>query len=96
MKKRKQINLNLEDSEYDLVTEYCRVHDRTPQWLYKTGALRIINEDIAERKADLMTIQSWREIQEGKSSSIDDLLEMIEEDRRAGNGMLSASDKMAA
>lgn len=80
MKKRNQINVTLEDLEAENINEYCRVHDRTPQWLFKAGAQRIIEEDMLERKADLMTMQSWREISAGLSEPIDDLLKMIDED----------------
>ncbi len=85
MKKRIQVNVSLEDSEFGNINEYCRVHGITPQGLFKAGAQRLIDEDILERKADIMTIRSWREIGEGLSEPIDDLLEMIEEDRRLGN-----------
>jgi hypothetical protein len=85
MKKRNQINVTLEDSEFETINEYCRVHDRTPQWLLKVGAQKIIEEDFLEHKADIMTLQSWREIQGGLSEPIDDLLEMIIEDKRLGN-----------
>lgn len=85
MKKRNQINVTLEGTEIDNINEYCRVHDRTPQWLFKAGAQKIIEEDFLERKADMMTLQSWREIQSGLSEPIDDLIEMITEDRNIGN-----------
>ena len=54
----------------------------TPQSLLKAGARKLIEEDILEKKADLQTIQSWEEINNGLSEPIDDLVEMIEEDRR--------------
>lgn len=85
MKKRNQINVTLEGSEIENINEYCRVHDRTPQWLFKAGAQKIIEEDYLERKADIMTLQSWREIQSGLSEPIDELLDMINEDRHIGN-----------
>lgn len=85
MKKRNQINITLEDSEVGNVNEYCRVHGMTPQGLFKAGAQRLIEEDILERKADIMTMQSWREMREGRSEPIEDLLEMIEEDGRLGD-----------
>jgi hypothetical protein len=89
MKKRNQINITIEDEDVELINEYCRVNDRTPQWLFKTGAQRLIDEDMQERKADLMTIQSWREINNGLSQPIDDLLEMIAEDKKIGDKMIS-------
>jgi hypothetical protein len=85
MKKRIQINVSLEDSEIGNINEYCRAYGITPQGLFKAGAQRLIDEDILERKADIMTLRSWREIGEGLSEPIDDLLEMIEEDRRLGD-----------
>ena len=85
MKKRNQINVSLEASEIGNINEYCRIHGITPQGLLKAGAQRLIDEDILERKADIATIRSWREIGEGLSEPIDDLLEMIEEDRRLGD-----------
>lgn len=82
MKKRNQINITLEDSEFSDINEYCRVYRMTPQSLLKAGARQLIEEDILERKADLQTIQSWEEINSGFSEPIDDLVEMIEADRR--------------
>ena len=82
MKKRNQINVTLEDSEFCDINEYCRVYRMTPQSLLKAGARKLIEEDILERKADLQTIQSWQEISNGFSESIDDLVEMIEADRQ--------------
>ena len=81
MTKRNQINVTLEDSEFSDINEYCRVHGLTPQGLLKAGARKFIEEDILERKADMQTIQSWKEINAGLSKPIDDLLEMIEIDR---------------
>ena len=99
MRKRVQINVSLEESEIGNISEYCRVHGITPQGLFKAGAQRLIDEDILERKADIMTIRSWREIGEGLAEPIDDLLEMIEEDRRLGDkialGVLHADRKSA-
>ena len=92
MKKRNQWNVNITDEEASNIEEYCRVHDRTPQWLFKTGALRVIEEDARERRADLMTIQSWREIKEGKSEPIDTLLSLMDEDQHAGETMLDNFD----
>jgi hypothetical protein len=88
MKKRNQWNVNLTDEESSHIAEYCRVHDRTPQWLFKVGAFRIIDDDIRMRQTDLMTIKSWKEINAGKSEPIDDLLQMMEDDRRTGDTML--------
>ncbi len=90
MKKRNQWNVNISDEEASNIEEYCRVHDRTPQWLFKTGALRVIEEDVQERRADLMTIQSWKEISEGKAEPIHDLLKAMEEDTRIGDEMLES------
>jgi len=84
MRKRNQVNIALDEAAAQNVNEYCRVHGVTPQELFKTGAQRIIDEDILERNADMMTIRSLREISEGLAKPIDDLLEMIEEDRRLG------------
>lgn len=85
MPKRHQVNITLDELELHNVNEYCRVHGMTPQALFKSGAQRLINEDILERRADLMTLQSWNEIQKGLAEPIDDLLEMIEEDGRVGD-----------
>jgi len=85
MAKRNQINLTLDDSEMNNINEYCRVHGMTPQGLFKSGAQRLIQEDILERKADLMTLKSWKEVCIGNSEPIDDLLQMIEEDSRSGD-----------
>ncbi|MCD6526740.1 MAG: hypothetical protein J7K75_07110 [Desulfuromonas sp.] len=81
MAKRNQINVSLEDSEFNDISEYCRVHGMTPQGLLKAGARKFIEEDILERKADMQIIQSWKEIRNGLIEPIDDLLEMIEADR---------------
>lgn len=87
MKKRIQVNVALEESEADIINEYCTVHDRTPQWLLKAGARRIIEEDILERKADLLTMQSIREIENGLSQPLDQLLTKIAADRKRGEEM---------
>jgi len=91
MGKRNQISINLDDSEARLVDEYCRANDRTHQWLFKTGARKLIEEDMRERRADMQTIKSWQEINDGLSEPIDDLLEMIKEDREIGREMVSES-----
>ncbi|TWJ19297.1 hypothetical protein [Geobacter argillaceus] len=91
MKKRNQINVTIEDAEAENIYEYCRVNNRTPQWLFKAGAQRLLEEDRLERKADLMTMQSWLEISEGRSEPIDDLLDAIEKDRQYGREMGSCS-----
>ena len=88
MSKRNQINITLDKTEMNNVNEYCRVHGMTPQALFKAGAQRLIDEDILEQKADLMTMQAMREIREGLSEPIDDLLEMIKEDKRIGEEMV--------
>ncbi|NOR49862.1 MAG: hypothetical protein GQ530_02355 [Desulfuromonadales bacterium] len=88
MAKRNQINLTLDDSEMHNINEYCRVHGMTPQGLFKSGAQRLIQEDILERNADLMTLKSWTEVCEGRSEPIDDLLQMIEEDSRGADEMI--------
>ena len=90
MAKRNQINLTLDDSEMNNVNEYCRVHGMTPQGLFKSGAQRLIQEDILERNADLMTLKSWKEVCEGRSEPIDDLLRMIEEDSKGGDEMIKS------
>lgn len=87
MRKRIQINVALEESEAELFNEYCAVHDRTPQWLFKAGARRIIDEDILERKADLMTMQSLREIEGGLAKPVNGLLERITQDKNDGEMM---------
>ena len=89
MAKRNQWNVNVTETEVAAIEEYCRLNDRTPQWLFKAGAMRIVEEFVHERNADLMTIQSWKEINEGESEPIDDLLEMMDEDRRIGNAMIA-------
>lgn len=84
MKKRLQINVALEEAEAAIINEYCRVHDRTPQWLFKAGARAIVEEDMRERRADLMTMQSLSDIENGLSGPADRLVSMIEEDSRQG------------
>jgi hypothetical protein len=96
MKKRNQINVTIEDAEAKNINEYCRVHDRSPQWLFKAGAQRIIAEDILERSADLMTLQSWREMNEGLSEPIDDLLEMIDEDQHLDSKIVLKKSRKSA
>jgi len=90
MRKRIQINVALEESEAEIFNEYCAVHDRTPQWLFKAGARRIIDEDILERKADLMTMQSMREIGDGLAKPVNGLLARITQDKNDGD-MLAGS-----
>jgi hypothetical protein len=87
LKKRNQVNITLEESAAQNVNEYCRVHGITAQELFKAGAQRLIDEDILERAADVMTIRSLREISDGLAEPIDDLLKMIEEDKRLGDEM---------
>lgn len=88
MSKRNQINITLDEAEMNNVNEYCRVHGMTPQGFFKASAQRLIDEDILEQKADLKTIQAMREVRAGLSAPIDDLLEMIEEDKRVGEKMV--------
>ena len=83
MSKRHEICIYLNEVELHNVNEYCRTHGISPQTLFKAGAQRLIKEDILERKADLMTLHSWHEIQTGLAEPIDDLIEMIGEDGRA-------------
>ncbi|PLX83013.1 MAG: hypothetical protein C0614_05835 [Desulfuromonas sp.] len=90
MAKRNQVNVTLDDLEMSNVNEYCRVHGMTPQGFFKAGARRLIQEDILEQRADLMTLQSWGEVEAGLSEPVDDLLQMIEDDRNAGREMLPA------
>lgn len=87
MAKRNQINITLDDVEMNNITEYCRFHGIAPQGLFKAGAQRLIVEDILERRADLMTMQAMGEVNAGLSEPIDDLLEMISEDRSLGEKM---------
>jgi len=84
MSRRHQINVALDDIEMNNVKEYCRVHGMTPQSFLKSGAQRLIDEDLLERRADLKTIQAMEDVGAGFSEPIDDLLEMIEEDVRIG------------
>lgn len=86
MARRHQINLTLDEIEMQNISEYCRVHGMSPQGLFKTGAKRLILEDILERHADLLTIQSWNEVNQGQSEPIDDLLRMLEDDVRNAAG----------
>jgi hypothetical protein len=88
MAKRNQINITLDETEINNVNEYCRAHGMTPQGFFKAGAQRLIDEDILEQKADLRTMQAMREVRAGLSAPIDDLLEMIEEDRKNGEEMV--------
>lgn len=95
MQKRNQVNVTFDESDMNNVNEYCRVHGVSAQGLLKTGAKRLIQEDILERNADLMTLKSWQELCEGKSEPIDDLLKMIEEDRETGVEMIARSRNSA-
>lgn len=88
MSKRNQINITLDDTEMHNVSEYCRVHNMSPQAFYKSGGQKLINEDVLERNADLMTLQSLEEIKDGRFASIDDLLQMIDEDKKVGEQMV--------
>jgi hypothetical protein len=88
MLKRNQINITLNEEEMHNVNEYCRVHGMTPQGFFKAGAKRLIDADILEQKADLMTLQAMREVRDGLSAPIDDLLQMIEEDKKIGEEMV--------
>jgi hypothetical protein len=90
MAKRNQVNITLDETEMNNVNEYCRVHGMTPQGFFKASAQRLIDEDILEQKADLRTMQAMREVKAGLSAPIDDLLEMIEEDRRIGEEMVGS------
>lgn len=87
MKKRIQVNVALDEAEAAIINEYCAVHDRTPQWLLKAGARRIIEDDILERKADLMTMQSVKELEQGLSQPLDELMSMMARDRKEGDSM---------
>lgn len=93
MAKRNQINLTLDDAEMQNINEYCRTHGMTPQSFLKTGAQRLIQEDLLEHQADLMTMKALRDVDEGLSEPVDDLLEMIEEDKRIGNEMVDRANK---
>lgn len=88
MPKRNQINITLDDAEMHNVTEYCRVHNMTPQGFFKAGGQKLITEDLLERKADLMTLQSLEEVRDGRATPIDDLLQMIDEDRNIGEELV--------
>ena len=88
MSKRNQINITLDDAEMHNVSEYCRVHNMTPQGFFKSGGQKLIRDDLLERNADLMTLQSLEEIKDGRSTPIDDLLQMIDEDQRVGEQMV--------
>lgn len=88
MSKRNQINITLDGVEMHNVSEYCRVHNMTPQSFFKAGGRRLINEDLLERKADFMTLQSLEEIKGGQVTSIDSLIQMIAEDKKVGEQMV--------
>jgi len=91
MPKRNQVNVTFDDPEMNNVNEYCRVHGLTPQGFLRTGAKRLIQEDILERNADIRTLKAWKEVCEGKSEPIDDLLKMIEDDSKAAAEMIAHS-----
>ena len=95
MSKRNQINITLDDAELHNVSEYCRVHNMTPQAFYKAGGQKLITEDLLERKADLMTLQSLEEIRDGRATPIDDLLQMIDEDKKIGEEMVRGNLRSA-
>lgn len=90
MKKRIQINIALEESEAEIFNEYCAVHDRSPQWLFKAGARRIVEEDILERKADLMTMQAMKEVEGNLSRPLDNLLAIIRQNRVEGEELAAS------
>ena len=52
----------------------------------------MISEDLLERNADLMTLQSLEEIESGLDAPIDDLLQMIEEDLNATEKSVTGPD----
>lgn len=81
MTKRNQITITLSDAEMHNVNEYCRVHGMVPKSFFKAGAERLIDKDILEQKADLMALQAMREVRDGLSEPIDDLLQMFEQVR---------------
>ncbi len=93
MSKRNQINITLDDTEMHNVSEYCRVHNMTPQTFYKSGGKKLINEDLFERNADMMTLQSLEDIKKGRIAPIDDLLQTIDEDRRDGEQMVRSAER---
>jgi len=93
MSKRNQINITLDDTEMHNVSEYCRVHNMTPQAFYKAGGKKLINDDHLERNADLMTLQSLEDIKNGHFAPIDDLLQMIDEDKRVGEQMVRSAER---
>lgn len=82
MKKRNQYNVSLEEQEAANINEYCRVHNMTPQILFKVGAQKMIEEDMLQREVDAMTLQSWFDMKEGRVEPIDDIMELLEEDER--------------
>ncbi|HBA88851.1 MAG TPA: hypothetical protein DCZ75_12970 [Geobacter sp.] len=82
MKKRNQINVNLEEFEAFNINEYCKAHNMTPQTLFKVGAQKLIEEDILQREIDAMTLQSWFDMKEGRVAPIDDILELLKEDEQ--------------
>jgi hypothetical protein len=96
MAKRNQINLTVDDAEMKNILEYCRVHGISQQGLLKAGVNRLIKEDLLERNADFRTLQAWRDIREGRTEPIGDLLDLIDEDIRLGNEALSARRKPGA
>lgn len=93
MSKRNQINITLDDTEMHNVSEYCRIHNMTPQSFFKAGGHRLIYEDLLEREADLMTMQSLEEIKAGRTTPIDDLLQLIDEDQRIGEELIHAQQR---
>jgi len=95
MSKRNQVNITLDDTEMHNVSEYCRVHNMTPQAFFRSGGKKMISEDLLERNADLMTLQSLEEIESGLDTPIDDLLQMIEEDLNASEKSVAGPDAKA-
>lgn len=91
MSKRNQINITLDETEMHNVSEYCRVHNMTPQAFFRAGGKRLITEDLLERKADLMTMQSLKEIEQGLDQPVDTLFQMIEEDSIASEKSIKDS-----
>jgi hypothetical protein len=93
MSKRNQINIALDAAEMHNVSEYCRVHNMTPQAFFKAGGQMLIDRELLERKADLMTLQSLQEIREGRTTPVDDLLQMLDEDKGIGEQMVRAAGR---
>jgi hypothetical protein len=87
---RNQWNVNVTADEAEEIENFCKENDRAPQWLFKAGAMQIINEYSAERRADMLSALALQEVLDGKSEPLDDLLAEMAADRDRGRRLMEA------